>query len=356
MSDSWPGRLVNRLPADRSWVKLLKAAAKSVLTRRRVIKGRHVVFEGIEDAVLKTFYSPGPGMGEVMVKTVYSAVSPGTERGYYLNEPNFFQPRPCYPGYSGCGIVKKAAGKSAGFQKGDIVSGILKHSGLNINGVDSVVRLPKGVGKQEAAFVTLGVIALCGVRAVGRINGKTIGVLGQGILGQMINQMVRFAGASRIVAIALSDHKKSMAVKSGVDDFLALDNENRVRSDNAFDVVIDCAGSLRGFETALEMVRPKGRVVMLGSIPEYTKKSDWAGLVVEKGIEVRGAHIANLKAAGLTYRQEATRFLNSLAGKKLKLDHLITDVYKPEDSPEIYRRLARGDRDMVGVLIDWQRV
>ena len=73
-----------------------------------------------------------------------------------------------------------------------------------------------------------------------------------------------------------------------------------------------------------------------------------------KGIEVKGAHVQNLKEEGLGYREEATRFLKLLAEKKVRLDHLITDVYKPENAPEIYGRLANADRDMVGIVIDWQ--
>ena len=76
--------------------------------------------------------------------------------------------------------------------------------------------------------------------------------------------------------------------------------------------------------------------------------------VVTKQIEVCGAHVRNLEDEGLTYKDEARRFLQLLADKKLKMDHLITDIYDPEKAPEIYQRLAKGDRDMVGVVIDWE--
>ena len=94
---------------------------------------------------------------------------------------------------------------------------------------------------------------------------------------------------------------------------------------------------------------------MLGSISGYSHKSNWPAKVVEKQIEVRGAHVRNLEAEGLTYKKEAERFLQLLADKQIHLDHLITDKYQPDKAPELYQRLAAGDKNMVGVVMDWRR-
>lgn len=353
ISESRLGKIVGRLPAHSSWVKLLKAGGKSAILARRPFGGRQVVFEGIGDAVVGKFYSPGPGRDEVLIETIFSAVSPGTEKGYYLDLPNFHQPRPYVPGYSGCGRVK-AAGRNSVFQKGDLVAGGLKHSSRQLAAADSLARVPPGVEIGGAAFVSLGVIAFTGVRRAVIAGGERVGVLGQGILGQMINRMARLEGAGRVSALALGDSKKEMAEESGVDEFIALRDYGRPLSSLGYDVVIDSTGSLKGFESALEMVRPGGRVVMLGSIAGYAEESDWARVALEKGLEIRGAHVRNLRAEGLTYREEAVRFLGLLAEKKLKINHLITDIYRPAQAPEIYRRLAAGDRNLVGTLIDWR--
>jgi len=183
-----------------------------------------------------------------------------------------------------------------------------------------------------------------------------VAVAGQGVLGQMADQMAKLGGAARVTAVASGSSKRAMAEKSGVDEFVALDGSKAPSAAVSADVVIDCTGSRRGFEGALEMAAPGGRVVMLSSIAAYAEPSDWARVVVEKGLEVRGAHVRNLEAEGLTYRDEAKRFLDLLEGRKICLEHLITDVCAPDNAPDIYRRLASGDRGMAGIVIDWQTV
>jgi len=347
-------QFIDSLPEENPVIKTVRVFAKALLFRKRIYRGTRVVFPGVEDAVRETHLTLGGGRDEITIQTLWTAVSPGTEKAYYLDQPNFHQPRPYTPGYSGCGRVKTAGKSVTGFKRGDMVAGVLKHSGINIVGSETIVPVPADVASRDAAFVTLGVIALAGIRAAALVGGGRVGVLGQGILGQMVNQMARLEGAAGVTALALGDSKKTMAEKSCVDDFIALKTRGRSLSSLKFDAVIDSTGSIGGFESALEMVKFGGRVVMLGSIPKYAEKIDWARLAVKKGIEVRGAHVRNLEAEGLTYRGEAERFLNLLAEQKVKLDHLITDVYKPEDAPEIYRRLAGGDRNMVGIIIDWQ--
>lgn len=345
---------IDSFPEHNRFIRFARVIAKALLFRKRIIKGRRIIFEGVEDAVCRTFIDVGAGRGEVLIETIFTAISPGTERGYYLDLANFHQERPHLSGYSGMGRIRAIGKKVNGFKKGEMVAGIFKHSSLNVVNYEEVVRVPKGVDYVYASFITLGVIALTGIRAAGIENGQKIIVMGQGILGQLVDQMTRLEGASNVIAIALTESKKNMSLQSGVDEFIALNQYQDKMSSIAADVIIDVTGSLKGFENSLEIVKPGGRVVMLGSIPGYSHEGTWAEKVVTKQIEVCGAHVRNLEDEGLTYKDEARRFLQLLADKKLKMDHLITDIYDPEKAPEIYQRLAKGDRDMVGVVIDWE--
>jgi len=341
---------IDSLPEHNRLIKLCRVLSKSLLFQKRIVANRRIVFEGIEDAIFQKYLTLGAGSDEVLVESLTTAVSPGTEKGYFSDFPNFHQPRPYIPGYSGCGIIKGVGRNVVGYRKKKVVAGLMKHVAFNVLVPELLVLVPEGVEPHAAAFVTLGVIALTGIRIADITGGEKVAVLGQGVLGQLVDQLVRIQGAGSVAAVALSDAKKAMAEKSGVDEFIALSERDSTLTDLNFDVVIDITGSLKGFESALKMVKPGGRVVMLGSIPTYAEESDWASTVVNKEIEVRGAHVRNLEAEGLTYREEASRFLNLLAAKKIKLDHLITDVYEPDNAPEIYQRLAKGDR---GRTIVW---
>ena len=382
--------LIDSLPENNKFVQFARIVAKATLFRRRIIRKTMVLFEGVEDAVLTRLTTVGNDRGEILVETLFSAVSPGTERAIYLDEPNFHQERPYVPGYSGCGRVKAVGGKIAGFRKGDLVAGNLKHSSLNIVTPAAIEPLPAGVEPVEASFVTLGVIALAGVRAAEIKSGQQVIVMGQGILGQIVNQLAKEEGAGEVIAVACTDSKKELSLQSGADSFIALDDYAGGREETELlpytgpvgaelrlgpharedtevlpyrgsrpggiqaDVVIDVTGSPPALETALRMIKPRGTVVLLGSSPGYGEPGEWAKLLFDKKAVIQGAHIRNLEAEGRSYKDEAKEFLHFLRDNKIRLNHLITDKYRPAEAPEIYRRLAAGDKSMVGVVIDWR--
>ena len=58
------------------------------------------------------------------------------------------------------------------------------------------VRIPDGLDTGAASTVTLGAIALQGVRRVQPTLGETVAVIGLGILGQLAVQLLRASGAA----------------------------------------------------------------------------------------------------------------------------------------------------------------
>lgn len=352
ISDTWLGKLASRLPPDRAWVKLLKASVKAVLLRRRVVGGRRVVFGGLEDASLERFYTAGPGPDQVLVEALFTAVSPGTERAHYLNLLNFYQPRPYLPGYSGCGVVFAAGHGVPGIKRGDIVAGGLRHASRDIAVPEFLVAVPEGVEPEQAAFVTVGVIALYGAGAAGIVRGDTVAVVGQGIIGQIANQIAKALGAGSVIAAARTEDKKLLSLGHGADYFLALNAG--ASTDDIADKVIDVSGSSAAFETALRMTRPGGTTVLLGSSADYGIKSEWPRIVFDKGLTVKGAHIRNLAAEGSSYRESAEEFLGMVKDGKVRVSSLITHRFQPEQAAKVYRDLADGKGGMVGAVFDWE--
>lgn len=356
ISETWLGKLASRLPPDRAWVKFLKAGGKAALSRRGIVGGRRVAFPGLEDAVLERFYAPGPGPEEVLVEARFTAISPGTERAYYRNLPNFTHGFPFFPGYSGVGVVKAVGRRAKGFQVGERVAGVLKHASSSIAAVSDLVGLMgdmDAMDSMDAAFVTIGVIAMVGVRAAKLKKGETLAVLGQGIIGQIANQIAKAAGAGKVVAAARTEGKKGMSQEHGADSFVAL--SGGPAPDDLADKVIDASGSSAAFETALRMTRPGGTVVILGSPADCGVESTWPRAVWDKRLTVRGAHIRNLAAEGSSYRERAGEFLGLIKDDKVRVSSLVTHRFQPEQASEVYRRLADGESGLVGAVFEWKQ-
>src|SRR6185312_15677890 len=76
------------------------------------------------------------------------------------------------------------------------------------------VRIPAGVDDEAAAFVTVGAIALQGVRTAMPTLGENFAVIGLGLIGQLAAQLLR-ANGCRAIGIDLDAAKVALAKKLG---------------------------------------------------------------------------------------------------------------------------------------------
>ena len=129
-----------------------------------------------------------------------------------------------------------------------------------------------GVSFEEAAFVTLGAIALQGIRRCEPGLGDRVAVLGLGLLGQITVQMLKAAGAV-VIGVDVRADRVARAQGLGLDagftvaerDFVAGVLE-RTGGRGADAVIVTAAGGDAGLlNKAFEATRRKGRVVLVGA-------------------------------------------------------------------------------------------
>jgi predicted dehydrogenase len=161
--------------------------------------------------------------------------------------------------------------------------------------------------------------------------------------------------------VATSAAKRALSLESGAGQFVDLgrspDALDRLRAD----LVVEVTGSPEALEAARRATAPGGRLVLLGSTRGLNRDVDFDRLVRERELSLVGAHISTLTdarpaPAAKTYREEAREALDLLAGDALDVGSLVADRLSPLDAPVFYRRLCRGDRDVVGALFDWGRL
>lgn len=184
-------------------------------------------------------------------------------------------------GYSAAGVVVAVGEEVAGFEPGDRVAcagaGIANHAELIDVPVNLAVKVPDGVGLDDAATVTLGAIALQGVRRAAPTLGETVGVIGLGILGQLTVQLLR-ANGCRVLATDVNAERVALAIAHGAEDAPG-DFPDRVRAlTHGFgaDAVIVTAAtaSSEPMHDAAQACRRKGRVVIVGDVGLELRRSD----------------------------------------------------------------------------------
>lgn len=181
-------------------------------------------------------------------------------------------------GYSAAGTVIELGSGVADFAVGERVavagSGHAMHAEFVRVPVNLATPVPPSVSGMEASTVTLGAIALQGVRRFSPTLGETVVVLGLGLLGQITVQLLK-ANGCRVIGIDLDRERTQLAERMGADAVLVADETSPIdriarltQGLGADGVIITAAAPDAGIlDRACGLCRRKGRVVLVGDVP-----------------------------------------------------------------------------------------
>lgn len=180
-------------------------------------------------------------------------------------------------GYSAAGEVIDVGAGVTHLAVGDLVAcagaGYANHAEINFVPKHLAARVPPSVPTADAAFVTLGAIALHGVRRLAPAIGDQIVVVGLGLLGQLTVQLLRAAGC-RVLGIDLNPERAALARTFGAE--LAIDDSHaplaavtQWTAGALADGAIVCASAKDGqlLNRCFDLLRRKGRLVLVGDVP-----------------------------------------------------------------------------------------
>jgi alcohol dehydrogenase len=137
-------------------------------------------------------------------------------------------------------------------------------------------RVPDDLDDEAAVFVEP-VAAACRILEQIAIDDRTrVAVLGDGRLGLLTAQVLRTA-AREVIVFGRHEHKRAIARSLG----LAAEPATGPLPAVAFDVVVDATGRPEGFRGALELVRPRGTIVMKSTFHGEAPIAAWPIVVNE---------------------------------------------------------------------------
>ena len=180
-------------------------------------------------------------------------------------------------GYSTSGIVLASLDTNGNFQTGDRVAcagqDFASHAEIVAIPQNLTVKIPDNVSFEEAAFTTLGAIALQGVRQADPHLGEKVCVIGLGLLGQLTGQLLKANGCD-VFGIDLSESLITLANEISATKALNRNDPNLLSAcDNftnghGFDYVIITAAAPTNdpIVLATELCRKKGKIVVVGSV------------------------------------------------------------------------------------------
>jgi predicted dehydrogenase/threonine dehydrogenase-like Zn-dependent dehydrogenase len=279
-------------------------------------------------------------------------------------------------GYSCSGIVIQVGQNIKDIQPGEHVAcagaGLANHAEIVLVPRNLIVKIPDGCDLRDAASVTLGSIAMQGVRRADTRLGETVAVLGLGLLGQITVQLLKASGC-RVIGTDLDARRVALAKNLGLDfGFTPAeeDIENQIRhltAGHGVDVTIITASSESDAiaQQAMTITRKKGRVVVVGAIglglkrsPFYEKELDFLisssygpGRYDEryekKGLDYPYAYVR------WTENRNMEEYLRLIAAGKLDIQAILEREVNISDAPGAYEALKSDSEAPLGVLIDY---
>jgi predicted dehydrogenase/threonine dehydrogenase-like Zn-dependent dehydrogenase len=306
-------------------------------------------------------------------KVIDMAKSNGIAKAYTKVKGKLDDGKPT--GYSVSGVVIAIGTGVSKFKVGDSVAaagaGIANHAEYVDVPQNLVMPMSKDMSFEDASTVTLGGIAMQGVRRADLKMGEYCVVVGAGILGLLAIQMLKLSGI-RVIAIDLDESRLNIAKELGAELIVNPINDNVVNIVTNYtggygaDCVLFAAatGSSEPLSQAFQMTKKKGQVVLLGVSGMDIKRDDMYMKELDFKVSTSygpGRYDKEYEEKGLDYpyayvrwteNRNMTEYLRLLSKGEIKLEKLINANYSIEKVTEAFESLTKNEKPLM-VLLDY---
>ena len=345
------------------------------------MKLRGVVFAEPGVVRVEEFELPAPGPREVLVKADCTLISPGTERLWLSGGP--FSYFPMRPGYSMAGTVVEVGAEVSALAAGDRVISGTPHGTHALAHEEQLVKIPDGVGFEQAVFFNVAQTAQIGVRRAQIEAGDPVAVLGQGLIGLLAARLARLQGACPVVTFDIAENRRKLSAEYGADICLDPRDEEAVTGAMAeLDgggpaAVIELTARPETLEFALRITRPQGRVVLVSAGTGGEVSAEGVAALFMKNLDLAGAFVGarpwSMQAAVLnapggppglsaaeyvgpgmwSYRKDEEVFLRMLRYGVLDTAPLVTHHFDGEAAPAAFELVKQADPGLIGAILHW---
>jgi Zn-dependent alcohol dehydrogenase len=210
----------------------------------------------------------------------------------------------------------------------------------------NLVPIPDAMPADAAALLACGVATGIGavISTAGVEPGASVAVIGAGGVGLNVVQGAALAGAARIIAVDLLDHKLELARGFGATHVVNARREDpvaRVRqltggwgADYAFEVI----GDARTVRQAYDAVRKGGAAVVVGAAPEEAEVAISPIDMMRTGRRILGCTYGSVRP-----HHDFPRYIELYQSGRIKLDELISRRFALDEINAAFAALAAGE-------------
>lgn len=330
------------LPADSIWF----TAPRTVTVRRET--------------------APPPAAGEVRVAAIASLISHGTERLVYRGEVDPALPLdlptlsgsfafPIKYGYAIAGRVIDIGPGVDGLAIGDAVAALHPHQSVFTVPAHLVKQLPDNLNPALGGFYANVETALTICHDATPRLGETVAVLGQGVVGLLVTQLLLRVGA-RVIAIDPDPYRRALAGHFGAITLAHADPAAiaELTGGRGVDIAIEVSGAPAALQPAIEMVAVEGLVVVASWYGQKPVTLTLGGHFHRGRVTVRSSQVGRLAPETLPrwdYARRTATVLELLP--QLRLAELVSHRFPIAQAATAYALLDQAPSGMVQMMVEY---
>jgi L-iditol 2-dehydrogenase len=207
-------------------------------------------------------------------------------------------------------------------------------------------RLPEDVSFEKAAMVEPLSIALHAVNITQISLNDTAVVVGSGMIGLLVIQVLKSAGCGRVIAVDVDRNKLDLALKLGADVGLKSDEADVTREvlkltgNRGADIAIEAVGISAALKTALFSLRKGGALTLIGNLSPSVELP--LQTVVTKEITIKGSCASS---------GEYDTCLQLISRKAVNVDALISKTAPLSEGAQWFERLYNREAGLMKVIL-----
>lgn len=322
---------------------------------------------------------PGPGMDGILVETIYSAISAGTEmlvyQGYFphdletdstiSNLRGGFK-YPLAYGYACVGRVTEVGKMVDGQWNGKLVFSFQPHTSHFIATPDSLFPIPESLSAESACFFSNTETAVNLIQDAAPILGERVLVLGQGIIGLLTTALLHEFPLESLVTADLYELRRKASENIGITKSLDPNSpgfheqatprlQPTATAQHGFDITFEVSGRPETLNDALALTAFSGRVVIGSWYGEKRAAIDLGGDFHRSRIKLISSQVSTI-APELSGRWDKARRFDVVwqALQRIKPEKWITHRFALEKAEEAYHLLDENPQGAIQVILEYK--
>lgn len=322
---------------------------------------------------------PEPGAHDVLVETVCSAISAGTEMLIYHGRfPRDLEADSAisglrggfkYPlayGYACVGVVRETGAQVDGALLDKFVFAFQPHVSHFIAAPDALLLIPDSLSPETACFLPNMETAVNLVQDGAPVLGERALVLGQGVVGLLTASLLGEFPLETLVTVDRFDVRRKVSQVEGqrskVSSFMVLNPEEEDFRERAFsaikqgaDLTFELSGNPSALNDAIALTAYSGRVVIGSWYGEKRAEIDLGGVFHRSRIKLVSSQVSSLSPELSGRWDKARRFdVAWKALERIQPEKWITHRFAFDRAPEAYRLLDENPQETIQLIFDYK--